>query len=55
MSFLVVVLWMEACSFLKGNEGTVDVGERGGSGKQETVDGEEIMIWLYCKRVESIF
>lgn len=46
---------MEACSFPKGNEGTVDVGNREGSGKQVVVDGEEIMIWLYCKRVESIF
>lgn len=55
LSLLAVVLWMEACSFPKGNEGTVDVGNREGSWKQEVVDGEEIMMWLYCKRVESIF
>jgi hypothetical protein len=46
---------LEACSFLKEDERGMKKGEKAGRGYLGGVDGEEIIVVLYCRKEESIF
>ena len=45
----------KTCSFLKGNRGPVDLGEKGGEQGVGGEEGGEAVVRMYCMREESIF